>query len=378
MKQHAYLFFSGTLLVAFIGCGSNKPETVPAKVETPSAEKTSSPTVAESRGKPSSSPANPAPEQPQPPIVKAPASPQPLKNEEVRDLTSRLFEKTPQSARHVNEAVTLKLEQLGDGATDDLVTLLGDAQPDARRGAAYFLLAFFKADSEKQVAGYTALLDDNDPFIRSLALQAVRKMQTSDQVEALPRLVKMLAAEREPKPENRASLARFLGSLKERGAPALEPLQSAAKADASPAARGACLMAISQIASNDAALPAFRQGLKDQDAAVRLVAAARLRQLGKDAAPAAEDLAAALEDSSEGVRTASAEALIMLGAAAVEPVSKQVDSKKAHTRQLAIACLGKLGADAKSALPVVEKHLTDEDPEVKKVAEAVAKILKGS
>ncbi|MFN0016863.1 MAG: hypothetical protein ACKVP0_01320 [Pirellulaceae bacterium] len=59
-------------------------------------------------------------------------------------------------------------------------------------------------------------------------------------------------------------------------------------------------------------------------------------------------------------------------------ICQHVDSKTAYTRQLAIACLGKLGPAAKSALPLVEKHLTDSDPEVKQVAEAVARILKGS
>jgi len=96
------------------------------------------------------------------------------------------------------------------------------------------------------------------------------------------------------------------------------------------------------------------------------------------AAPAAEDLAQALEDADPRVRESAAEALTQVGPAAVEPLIKHVDSKTAHTRQLAIACLGKLGAAAKPAISQIEKHLTDADPEVRKVAEAVVRILKGS
>ena len=184
----------------------------------------------------------------------------------------------------------------------------------------------------------------------------------------VPRLAKMLAAKQEPSDENGAALARVVGSFQEDAAPALEALTSGAKEDESPKVRGAFLVAISQIASPANAIPAYRQGLSDPDASVRLVAAARLRQLGKDAAPAAEELAQGLEDSDPRVREAAAEALSMLGSAAVEPVSKHLDAKSAHSRQLAIACLGKLGAAAKSALPLVKKHLADADPEVKQVA----------
>jgi HEAT repeat protein len=267
---------------------------------------------------------------------------------------------------------------MGDTAQADLVALLGDAKPEVRRGAAYYLLGKFNADDEKQVAGYNALLEDQEPFLRSLGMQAVRKMQKADQAAAVPQLSKMLTAQQEPSAENRAALARLLGSLKEEAAPALGALTASAKDDESAKVRGAYLIAVSQIASPTEALPAFRQGLGDQDAAVRLVAAARLRQLGKDAAPAAEDLAQALEDADPRVRESAAEALAQLGVAAVEPLIKHVDSKAAHTRQLAIACLGKLGSTAKPAVSQIEKHLTDEDPEVQKVAEAVVRILKGS
>src|SRR5207302_250436 len=82
-------------------------------------------------------------------------------------------------------------------------------------------------------------------------------------------------------------------------------------------------------ADRQAALAPLTKGLADKDAAVRLVAAARLRQLGSTAAPAVKELAAALADQSADVAEAAAEALIRIGSAAVEPVSGQLSSKSA-------------------------------------------------
>jgi HEAT repeat protein/predicted small lipoprotein YifL len=370
---------ASALLAVLLGCGGKKPETVPPKTEPPKTTESGSSTGSQETGtkEPEKTPKTSESKEPTSENAKGPKKPPQKVSEDLSTLAARLVEKSPQGAWRVNEAAALELEKLGDGALGDLVVLFEDARPDVRRGAAYYLLANFNPDDKNQVAGYLTLLSDSEPFLRSLGLQAVRKMTKADQDVAVPRLAKMLAAKQEPSDENRAALARLLGSFKQDAAGALKALTSGAKEDASPKVRGAYLVAISQIASPADALPAFRQGLSDQDVSVRLVAAARLRQLGKDAAPAAEDLAQGLEDSDPRVREVVAEALAMLGSAAVEPVCKHLDSKAAHTRQLAIACLGKLGPAAKSALPLVEKHLTDSDPEVKQVAEAVARILKG-
>ena len=364
---------AAALVAALLGCGGNKPAQVPAKSEPVAKTESGSSSAA-----PETEPEPVVSKETKPKVVQGPAEPAKPVADDLRSLAARLVEKSPQGSWRINEAAALELEKLGDGAQSDLIALLGDARPEARRGAAFYLLAKFDPSDAMQVAGYTGLLDDKEPFLRSLGLQAVRKMQKTDQAAAVPRLSKMLAPQQEPSADNRATLARLLGSLKQAAAPALEALSSGAKEDESPRVRGAYLVAISQIASLEHALPAFRQGLGDPDAAVRLVAAARLRQLAKDAAPAAEDLAQALEDADASVREAAAEALVQIGPAAVEPLSQHVDSKNAPTRQLAIACLGKLGPAAKSTLPQVEKHLTDEDPEVQRIAEAVVRILRGS
>jgi HEAT repeat protein len=368
------------LATSFVGCGGSKPDANPPKTAPamPPETGSSAPETSAKQKSPATSEAAGSPSIP-PKIKQGPAEPPPRVDDEIRSLAARLVEKSPDGAWRINEAAALEMEKLGDQAQLELVNLLGDAKTGARRGAAFYLLAKFNSQDAKQVAGYSKLLDDPEPFLRNLGFQAVRRMQKSDQSAAVPRLAKLLDARQEAIADNRAALARLLGSLKEDAAPALEALEAGAKDDESPKVRGAYLVAVSQIASPSDALPALRQGLADPDAAVRLVAAARLRQLSKDApsaaAPAAADLAQALEDSDSRVREAAAEALAILGEPAVEPLGKYVDSKRPATRQLAIACLGKIGPAAKSALPLVEKHLADEDVEVQKVAQAVVKIL---
>lgn len=378
----SHLVIGAFLATSLVGCGGTKPDANPPKTgpakppeagsgapETPA--KTKSSATSEAAGSPSPSV--------QPKLKQGPVEPPARVDDEIRSLAARLVEKSPAGAWRINEAAALELEKLGDQGQADLVNLLGDAKTEARRGAAFYLLAKFNSQDAKQVAGYSKLLDDPEPFLRNLGFQAVRKMQKSDQSAAVPRLAKLLDARQEAIADNRAALARLLGSLKEDAAPALEALVAGAQDDESPKVRGAYLVAISQIAPPSDALPALRQGLADPDAAVRLVAAARLRQLSKDdpsaVSHAVADLAQALEDNDSRVREAAAEALAILGEPAVEPLGKYVDSKKAATRQLAIACLGKIGPAAKPALPLVEKHLSDEDTEVRKVAQAVVRIL---
>src|SRR5207247_11330217 len=104
-------------------------------------------------------------------------------------------------------------------------------------------------------------------------------------------------------------------------------------------ARGAALAAIPQIAEPRDAVSPLTKGLADKDGAVRLVAAARLRQFGSSAAPAAKELAAALADQNTAVAEAAAEALCRVGPAAMEPLAGQLSSKTISARKLPLVCL---------------------------------------
>ncbi len=370
-----------------VGCGSPQPPAVTPAVQT---GKTADPSDSASQTGKATVTSPVAGSNSVPPAIEKPPATKPAvestkptpEASALRKLAAKLVEKTPDGLWRINEAAALEMEKQESSAKAELVTLMHDSDPQVRRGSAYYLLASFNPNDKSQVEAYSALLDDTDANLRTLGLQAVRQMHAADQLSAVPRLTTMLTKETEASADNRASLARFLGSLKAGGQPALDALITAAKEDESPKARGACLVAISQIAPPEEAIPAYRTGLADAEGSVRLVAVARLRQLGAQAIPAARELAQALDDVDprlgKDIREAAAETLILLGKDAVPYLEKPLAGSSKTAKLLALACLGKIGPAAKEALPLAKKCLTDSDPQVQKLAEAVVRILQSA
>lgn len=352
--------------LSFFGCSGSTPAPAPAQNKAQSNSESIS---------------NTPPAAPQPATVPsaktadtAPATTSlPAADSRLRDLAARLLESDGQGGWRKNEKAATDLEKLSPDEVAQLWPLLKDPQVKVRRGAAVFLLGLFDPSDADQVAAFAALLDDRDGMVRARALDAVKQLSQSEQIALLPRLSALLDARHEDRAENRAAIARLCGSLKADAVDALPALQSAASNDPDAKVRAAALVALAQIAAPLAAVGPLAKGLADQDAAVRKVAAARLRQIGSAAAPAVKELAAALADQNNDVAEAAAEALIRIGAAAVEPVAAQLASKNASARKLALACLARIGAPAKSVAAQIEKCKQDPDPQVRQLAEAALK-----
>ena len=187
----------------------------------------------------------------------------------------------------------------------------------------------------------------------------------------------MLDPQREGRAENRAAVARLCGALKSAAAESLPAIESAAATDPDAKVRAACLAAGAQILAPEPSVAFLKKSLADREAAVRLVAAARLRQLGPAAAPGAKELADILADSDPGVAEAAAEALIRIGSPAVEPLAAQLVSGSTPARRLALACLAKLGPLARPVADQIEKCTQDPDPQVRQLAEAALMRLAG-
>ncbi|HMC10519.1 MAG TPA: hypothetical protein VKH44_04485, partial [Pirellulaceae bacterium] len=156
------------LSLALAGCGGSKPDADAPKIDPVPPSGTALKTPAKESPAPSLPAAEPKKTQPKETKVQGPAEPPKRANEQLRALAARLLEKNLQGAWRLNTAAALELEKLGDQAEADLVALLGDVKPEVRRGAAYYLLAKFNADDEKQVSGYVSLLDDSEPLLRGL------------------------------------------------------------------------------------------------------------------------------------------------------------------------------------------------------------------
>ena len=362
------------LLSLAAGCGKSDPPGQEPVAQPAADSPDVAPASSSNRAAETAAPAKPTDAQ-----TAAPASvPPPTADkalDELRALSAKLVERDPAGGWRISEAAALELEKQVADADAKLLPLLADPSIDVRRGAAFYLLGRFNPASTDQVAAFSKLLEDSDQTVRGIGLSAVKQMRESDVAAAAPRLVTMLDPVREPQADNRAAIARMLGKLKSQAASATGELIEAAANDPAAQVRGACLVAISQIATPDGAIPAYRQGLSDADAAVRLVAAARLRQLGPAAAPARQELGKALEDADERVANAAAETLLLIGPPAVTTLVKSLDAQAPAARKLALACLAKLGPVAKAAIPEIEKRLKDDDAEARKLAEiALARI----
>jgi hypothetical protein len=307
----------------------------------------------------------------------AATAPPPSAASPLRDLTARYLDSDGQGGWRTNEQAATELEKLGPQEAAALWPLLKDPQVEVRRGAAVFLLSQFDPANGEQVAAFTALLGDSDRMVRARALDAAKQFSKEDQIASLPRLAAMLDAAREERADNRAAIARLCGALKGDAAAALPELERAAADDPDARVRAATLVAISQIAEPPQAVPLLAKGLADKEASVRLVAAARLRQLGPAASGAANPLAAALADSGADVAEAAAEALARIGGPAVEPAAGQLSSTSAQARRLGLACLLKIGRPVPSSSVKIEKLKQDPDPQVRQLAEAASQRLTG-
>src|SRR5262245_51877878 len=355
----------GLISVAAIGCSGNAKPPEPAKADSNSVSHAPPPAPAVT--------AKTAPERDLKPARSAP----PSGDSRLRDLAARLLDSDGQGGWRKNEKAATELEKLNAEEIAQLWPLLKDPQVDVRRGAAVFLLGLFDPNDSMQVSAFAGLLDDADRMVRARALDAVRQCSHADQLAMLPRLSVLLDANREDRTENRVAVARLCGSLKQEASDSLPALQTVAAGDPDAKVRSAALAAIVQIAEPQAGLAPLTKGLADKDAAVRLVAAARLRQLGSTAAPAANELAATLADSNNDVAEAAAEALIRIGSAAVEPVAGQLSSKSASGRKLAVVCLALIWPSVQSTVPQIEKLKQDPDSQVRQLANAALKQLSG-
>ena len=287
-------------------------------------------------------------------------------DQELRALVEKLARKEGKKWT-INEEAKARLEALGPAAVDQLLPLLSDESVDVRRGAAFQLLPV--ANSRDDLAqAFTHLLGDADVSIRGIALAAVGQFKPAQKVAASADIARLLANEQGDE-QQRVAAAKLLGDIGNEAAAYLPRLAALAANDSSVAVRSAVLLAISKIAEPGAAVGLLVKSLADRDAAVRLAALRRLRELGREAAPAATELGQLLDDQDEKVRRTAAEALVRIGSPSVPIFTAHLASKSSETRELCAYALGKMGSVAKPALPELKKRLGDSDAKVKAAAQ---------
>ena len=107
--------------------------------------------------------------------------------------------------------------------------------------------------------------------------------------------------------------------------------------------------------------------MKDEDASVRDLAASALGRIGSDARDALPALILALKDEEASVRYSSNLALAKIGIPAV-PSLIEAFSNDVALRQEVIFTLGLLGPDAQDAISILTRAVEDDDPVVQRRA----------
>lgn len=206
-----------------------------------------------------------------------------------------------------------------------------------RRQAAYGL-ALRGAEAGPAAMALARALRDEDDYVRETAGRALAKLAQSSMGTALrpalPALLDGLGDARGPVRREAVSLLFQAGNPPPPlDAPLVEPL---------------------------------RRALRDGDPFVRANAAASLGQLVPAASAAGPDLAAALGDPAEEVRTWAAMALASLGAApAAEALAARLEDPSAKVRAAAAVALGTLGAEVARWLRALRALATDPDKDVR-------------
>jgi HEAT repeat protein len=261
---------------------------------------------------------------------------------------------------------------------------LKDASPLVRRTAVQIVPSLGEAKRAFGPALVTALKDD-DATVREAALLAIGP----DQPEAVPVLVELLAT-----PPMRAPALAALAKLGAAAAPATRRL-----AELYPHAEKKEQLTILEIASNSASnesLALLSGAMKESDAEIRAAALGGFARAQSDKTVSATTALSMLRDSDQDVRRAAAAALGRLGDAArdsatmplialldndqdrefalealrdlrirtVPTLLPLLDHRDARVRVFACERLARAGADAREAIPILQKLAqTDAQPD---------------
>lgn len=228
-------------------------------------------------------------------------------------------------------------------------------------------LSFVCAGRDGRSAGYN--LGVNDVILERIPVTAsvsaptqVRsRIPSSGQVLYRGRPLSAYREElRHAGPGQKADLLRSVGSFRADAAAAAGEVAEALK-DPDAHVRGAAAWTLSQLGTAAAAVvPALAASLTDPNPQVRSISAVALREMGGQALPALPALTKALSDPAPFVRAPAADAIAAIGPpakAAVQALAGGlgVPGEQAYVLRSVTRALGRIGPDAASALPALQK-----------------------
>lgn len=297
------------------------------------------------------------------------------------------------------------LGDLGPGGVPALTDALKDADPGVRWSAAESLGRIGPA-SKSAVPALAAALEDKD--IRSIAADALAGIGP-DAKPAVPGLVKIIRTEKEPSLRHTAAVA-LVRIDKTQAGPAAPVLAEDLRNPDGRARHDAIMLLVSIGAEGKEATPLLIELLhhkesyarhmaahalgygkdpraagplleafeKDPEIVVKNTAIQSLGLLGPDAKAAVPALEARLKDPDIGTRICAAEAIWKINKDAVKAVPVIVDGLRAKNDWyvgFASGILGRMGADAKLAVPELTAMLKDPGETQRRVARELLKSI---
>jgi HEAT repeat protein len=240
------------------------------------------------------------------------------------------------------------------------------------------------ADAKEAIPALTEALKDSDDDVRSVAKQALAKIKeavdAADKDQALNVLTRHIkdskSSDRDVRAKAVLGLAKLLSSddeiirmkaakaLGEAGLaaqPALKQLNEAAK-DSDEIVRREARKAITAIETAVAEekkgkalekLAPLLKELKDKSPAVRQKALEKIADLGPDGAAASEQVIGSLADKVPGVQQSALDALEKINPTLHKPIVTLLVDRDINVKLDAIHQLGKLGSDARPAIPLL-------------------------
>lgn len=270
-------------------------------------------------------------------------------------------------------------------ARDDLIAATGDSAAIVRQNAAWALGKLGQEAGQESIEHLRDLLTDKEPLVRRDALHALGEIGNPIAHPAVAAMMQAAGAERDGVVRKAAveALSKLVGKDDRADASALDPLLT----DVDSETRYDAAFVLGMIGGSEAkeALPALREALKDEDPHFQELAAATIGGLGKDAAPAVEDLGKALTEAKEPVvRTNAAISLEHIGSASQKVIPQLLQALRYNdsasesqyniVRPFAAEALSRIQSSERDPYPGVEAEVvagvlpfipSDPDPEVR-------------
>lgn len=293
-------------------------------------------------------------------------------------------------AAEVNSLLTqmssdASLERLAAGETLDgrgavivpyLAAALEGGSEAERRGAAAYLIGRVSPRDDQLVTALIGALAAPDDVLRHHALQAVEKLTPEQVVQALPALTG-LAQNPQEATAYRVRAVRAIAKPGAASREALPWLRRTAQDPALPELQRAALDAVAKVATPEETEAFLLEMLaQSPDADLRRLAAKRLVQAALTPA-AITGLVAALQDPAAESRNEAVKSLVAIGKPAIPQLIEALRHSDVQVRRHAVTALGQMNRLAAEAAADLEACLQDPDPEVRTLAAAALRLVRG-